>query len=146
MRSRLTSTLITVCLFAPLGCVSASAGTGVGVDSPGSATPDAPVGRAEGESADDLDARKDRMYADYQARLSQASADATACEQLCSLATSICGVQEKLCRIADDHPADDHYQDLCRESKRECQETQQSCIACVESNARRQSVPAQTGE
>lgn len=129
-----------------VGCVTTAGGSGVAVDNPGSATPDAPMGRAEGESADDLDARKDRLYADYRAQVNQASTDAGACEQLCSLATSICGVQEKLCRIADDHPADDHYQDLCREAKRECQETQGSCIACVESNARHQSVPSAAGE
>jgi len=106
------------------------------MESPGNSAPDQPVGRAEGESADELDAQKDRMVDDYRAKVTRASTNPNTCEQLCSLATSICGVQEKLCGIADDHPADDHYQDLCREAKRECSETQASCIACVEANSR----------
>ncbi len=128
--------LAALALASLVGCAAQGGSGSVSMESPGNASPDQPMGRAEGESADDLDAQKDRLVQDYRAKVIRASTDAAACEQLCSLATSICGVQEKLCGIADDHPADDHYQDLCREAKRECSETQSSCIACVEANSK----------
>lgn len=128
--------ILVVGLAGLVGCAAQGGSGSVSMESPGDAMPDQPVGRAEGESADELDAQKDRMVSDYRSKVTRASTDAVACEQLCSLATSICGVQEKLCGIADDHPADDHYQDLCREAKRECSETQASCIACVEHNSK----------
>jgi hypothetical protein len=77
-----------------------------------------------------------RKLVDQQRALSTAaSANAGACEDICSLATSICGVQEKLCSIADKHPGEDEYQGLCREAKQECQAAQEDCIRCVEQHA-----------
>jgi hypothetical protein len=113
------------------GCVNAS--TGPAVVTPGSEpAPDQPEGLADGDSADELDARKDKLVQSMRDLRGAASSDPKQCEDLCSLATSICGVSEKLCNIADDHAGNDHYQDLCREAKRECREAQADCVACVE--------------
>ena len=92
-------------------------------------------GVAEGDSADELNARKQRLYVEFRALVEEGSNDPDTCERLCSLATSICGVQEKLCNIAEDHVGDDHYQSLCREAKRECRDAQDRCIDCVERHA-----------
>lgn len=117
--------------FAGTGCVNAS--TGPAVVTPGSEpAPDQPEGMADGDSADELDARKDKLVESMRELRGAASSDPKQCEDLCSLATSICGVSEKLCNIADDHAGNEHYQDLCREAKRECHEAQADCVACVE--------------
>ena len=94
-----------------------------------------PEGWNEGDSRDELEARLRRLVEQEGAMKSAASASAGACEDICSLATSICGVQEKLCSIADRHPGEDEYQGLCREAKQECRAAQEDCIACVEKHA-----------
>jgi hypothetical protein len=99
-------------------------------------SPDRPDGLAEGDSATELDARKDKLMEQLRSMRAVASTDPETCEGLCSLATSICGVAEKLCNIADEHTGEDDYQALCREAKRECHEAQQDCVACVEGLAR----------
>lgn len=126
-----TAGLLVVSSLAVSGCVNAS--TGPAVVTPGSEpAPDQPQGLADGDSADELDARKDKLVESMRELRAAASSDPKQCEDLCSLATSICGVSEKLCNIADDHAGNDHYQDLCREAKRECREAQADCVACVE--------------
>lgn len=94
---------------------------------------------AEGHHDDDsmgsLKLRLDGLKSKQSTLVQAASADAGVCEDLCSLATSICAVQEKLCELADAHAGDDEYQGLCREAHQECREAQESCIACVQSNS-----------
>lgn len=127
---------LTLLLVAPwgMGCVAQAGGSSV---VPGSTDPreDQPEGWAEGESAQELKLRKDRLYTEFRGVVGEPVATPDACEKVCSLATSICGVQEKLCNIADDHPGEAEYQNLCREAKKECRETQDACIACVENHA-----------
>lgn len=116
------------------GCTKAVAGPAV--VSPGSEpTADEPEGLAEGDSAAELDARKDKLVAQLKDVEQAADTDPQVCEDLCSLATSICGMTLKLCSIADDHAGNDDYQNLCREAKRDCREAQEDCVACAESLA-----------
>jgi hypothetical protein len=89
------------------------------------ARPDA-AGPHEGDSALELDARLKRLREDQTQ------------QDVCSLATSICGVKEKLCNIADEHPGDADYQELCRKAKQECQQAQEACVGCVERHQGRQ--------
>lgn len=91
-----------------------------------------PDGRDETLDAGTLRKRLDAMVMQERELQPHAATDAGKCEDLCELATSICGVQEKLCDLADDHPDDDAYQDLCREARNECREAQESCVRCVE--------------
>jgi hypothetical protein len=91
-----------------------------------------PEGHAEGDSREELERRLRRLLADQAPIAAAATGDPEACEKLCSLSTSICGVQEKLCNIAAEHGGDDSYQQLCREAKLECRHAQESCISCVE--------------
>lgn len=126
-----------ICVAAGLApaCTTQS-GTGTATVTPGEdARPDAPEGRSEGDSRDELEARMHKLVAEQKARVEAASGSAAACEDLCSLATSICGVREKLCAIADEHPGDESYQALCREAKQECQAAQNDCVRCVERHA-----------
>ncbi len=115
-----------------------------GHDEAGPKAADAPLEEPhEGETASELAARLDRLRTrqrDFQAR---AASDVAACENLCALATSICGIQEKLCSLADERPGDEDYQRLCRQAKVECREAQDACVACVE---RHSSQPASSAE
>ena len=118
------------------GCAGSSNAGSMTLEGPEGPGIDRPEGRAEGSSADELDLRKDRLYEEFKAVVQRANTgDGSGCEKLCSLQVSICGVQAKLCNVADEHPNDDHYQQLCREAKRECQETYEACVLCVEKHA-----------
>lgn len=97
---------------------------------------DQPEGWGEGDSRDELKARLTRLVEQQRVMATAAAASAGACEDICSLATSICGVQEKLCSIADEHPGEDEYQGLCREAKQECRAAQDDCIGCVEKHTK----------
>lgn len=96
-----------------------------------------PEGQHEDDSAGSLKARLENLASQRASKLEPASTDPGVCEELCSLATTICSVQEKLCELADEHAGDDEYQGLCREARQECREAQDSCVACVESNSAR---------
>ena len=114
-----------------------TAGTGAGTVSPGGAS-DGELqgeGRQEGESADELELRLRRLVSEQEGLVVPASSEPDTCEDLCSLATSICGIKEKLCNLADRHPNDPSYTNLCREAKQECGDSQDACIQCVEHHA-----------
>ncbi|RMH00273.1 MAG: hypothetical protein D6705_00855 [Deltaproteobacteria bacterium] len=86
----------------------------------------------EGETAPELAERLRRLRTQQGEYLPASAKDPDACEYVCSLATSICGVKEKLCRLADERPADETYQQYCREAKLACKNAQDNCIGCVE--------------
>ena len=94
-----------------------------------------PEGIQEGDSVPELEKRLERLTGEQAARMDDAMADTQACHDLCSLSVSICEVQVKLCDIADRHPQEGSYQELCREAQQECQEAQQSCEDCVGEHA-----------
>ena len=94
-----------------------------------------PVGVQEGDSVPELQVRLERLSGEQAARMDDAMDDTQACHDLCSLSASICEVQVKLCDIADRHPQEGSYQELCREAQQECQEAQTSCEGCVGEHA-----------
>ena len=122
--------------FAASACTTGRAGEGPTI-TPGEtgAHADQPEGWGEGDSRDELQLRLRKLVEQQRAMASAAGASPSTCEDICSLATSICGVQEKLCSIADKHPGEEAYQGLCREAKQECREAQDDCIRCVEQHA-----------
>ncbi|MCA9710505.1 MAG: hypothetical protein KDK70_31985 [Myxococcales bacterium] len=106
-------------------------GNGAAPDGPG------PQGPNESdESIDDLRARLDRLHAKQAEMATSSDGSFGVCEDLCSLASSICSVKEKLCEVADRHPGEEEYQGLCRKAELECSETEDSCVACVEARER----------
>lgn len=94
-----------------------------------------PTGIQEGDSVPELEKRLERLTGEQAARMDDAMADTQACHDLCSLSASICEVQVKLCDIADRHPQEGSYQELCREGQQECQEAMTSCEDCVGEHA-----------
>ncbi len=120
---------------AALSACGPTAGGG-GTVTPGgnNAVPDGPDpdGRDEGNNIGDLKARLDRLRTKQAEMASESEASFGVCEDLCSLASSICSVKEKLCDIADQHPGEEEYQGLCRKAELECGEAEDSCVACVE--------------
>ena len=114
------------------GCNQATAG---GTVTPGDGEPRPgadPQGAHMGDSLGELKLRLEQLKRRQLQVIPAANQDKAVCEDVCSLATSICGVAEKLCNLADDHPQDPEYQNLCREARLECKEAQDSCIGCVE--------------
>ncbi len=94
-------------------------------------------GPHEGQSAAELKLRLDKLAEQQAGLIPAASRDPNTCEEVCSLATSICSVQEKLCEIADGHPSEVEYQALCRDARQECREAQDACVRCVELHRKR---------
>jgi hypothetical protein len=101
-----------------------------------------PEGRDEGDNIGDLKARLERLSKEQQVKASSSDASFGVCEDLCSLASSICTVKEKLCDVADRHPGEEEYQALCRKAELECSEAEDSCVACVETHERRDEAAA----
>jgi hypothetical protein len=102
-----------------------------------------PEGREEGDNnVDDLRVRLERLTREQDDRSSSSDGSFGACEDLCSLASSICTVKEKLCEVADRHPGEEEYQGLCRKADLECSESEDSCVACVEARESREAAAA----
>lgn len=91
-----------------------------------------PEGPNEGNNIGDLEARLDRLRVQHTKVSHSSDGSFGVCEDLCSLASQICTVKEKLCEIADRHPGEDEYQGLCRKAELECNEAEDSCVDCVE--------------
>ena len=93
-------------------------------------------GLNESDTLGDLRNRLHRLVSDRGGLDETAASDAGVCEDLCGLATDICAVKEKVCELADAHPGDASYQELCREAQQECRASQESCVDCVQGHAR----------
>lgn len=124
-----------------LGVLMASSACQMGARGGGSATPGGngavsegpdPEGPNEGDNIGDLKARLDRLRTEQAQMMSSSDGSFGVCEDLCSLASKICTVKEKLCEIADRHAGEDEYQGLCRKAVLECNEAEDSCVDCVE--------------
>jgi len=102
-----------------------------GTRTPGTRAGPEPDGPQEGDSVPELVKRLERLSGEQAARMDDAMTDIQACHDLCSLSASICEVEVKLCDIADRHPQEGSYQELCREAQQECREAQTSCEDCV---------------
>ena len=103
-----------------------------------------PEGEEEGNDVGSLQARLERLSREQDAKASGSDGSFGACEDLCSLASSICTVKEKLCEVADRHPGEEEYQGLCRKAELECSEAEDSCVACVETRESREEAAAST--
>jgi hypothetical protein len=101
-----------------------------------------PEGQEEGDDVGALRARLDRLSTQQHEKASGSDGSFGACEDLCSLASSICTVKEKLCDVADRHPGEEEYQGLCRKAELECSEAEDSCVACVEARESREGAKA----
>ena len=101
-----------------------------------------PEGEEEGNDVGALEARLERLTSQQHDRASSSDGSFGACEDLCSLASSICTVKEKLCEVADRHPGEEEYQGLCRKAELECSEAEDSCVACVEARESREGAKA----
>ncbi|MCH9685312.1 MAG: hypothetical protein K0V04_28005 [Deltaproteobacteria bacterium] len=119
-------------LLAVAGC-GARAGGGRTVTPGNGRVPDGPGpdGQQEGNNIGDLKHRLDALTVEQAEKASTSDASFDTCEDLCSLASSICSVKEKMCSIADQHPGEDEYQQLCRKAELQCSEAEDSCVACV---------------
>ena len=90
-----------------------------------------PDGQQEDNSFPSLKARLRELKEKQQAAAVKAMSEISRCEELCSIATQICEVAERLQVIADRHPQEETYQTLKREAQLECREAKQSCVNCV---------------
>ena len=127
--------LCSLMLVSGFGCARSSSGQ-VNVPEEGTRShEEAAEGRQEGDSPEELRLRLGKLNDSHQQLFGAATEDPSKCEDLCSLATSICGIKEKLCNIADEHVGREEYQRLCREAKQDCGAARESCIDCVEMHA-----------
>lgn len=116
------------------GCGPSASGGGTVTPGGNGNVPDGPdpEGRDEGDDIGALETRLDRLSREQATKASSSDASFGVCQDLCSLASSICTVKEKLCDVADRHPGEEEYQGLCRKAELECSEAEDSCVACVE--------------
>lgn len=126
------------------GCGPSASGGGTVTPGGNGNVPDGsdPQGPNEGDDVGDLKARLERLSTEQAQKASASDATFGVCEDLCSLASSICTVKEKLCDVADRHPGEEEYQGLCRKAELECSEAEDSCVACVQARERREEAAA----
>lgn len=53
------------------------------------------------------------------------------CEEVCELSEGVCTSSEKICRIAQRHPAEPYFADRCAWSGRECTQASERCQRCA---------------
>jgi hypothetical protein len=90
-----------------------------------------PHGQHLGTSAAELEIRLEALATKRDAAMHDAMSDVEVCEDLCSLATSICEVAKRLEVIANRNAGNESYQQLSREAQLECREAMESCTNCV---------------
>jgi hypothetical protein len=134
------------CAVVGLGLATLVAGCGQSAAGGGTVTPGGngnvpegsdPEGQSEGDNIGDLKARLERLSAAQAEKASRSDASFGVCEDLCSLASGICTVKEKLCEVADRHPGEEEYQGLCRKAELECSEAEDACVTCVQARESR---------
>lgn len=121
------------------GCGPSAAGGGTVTPGGNGNVPDGsdPEGRDEGDDIGDLKARLERLSTAQAEKASTSDTSFGVCEDLCSLASGICTVKEKLCEVADRHPGEEEYQGLCRKAELECSEAEDACVTCVQARESR---------
>jgi hypothetical protein len=126
------------------GCGPSASGGGTVTPGGNGNAPDGsdPEGQEEGDDVGALRQRLERLSTQQHEKASGSDGSFGACEDLCSLASSICTVKEKLCEVADRHPGEEEYQGLCRKAELECSEAEDSCVACVETRESREGAAA----
>jgi hypothetical protein len=137
-----TAVILGACLLAT-GCAATAGGGTVTPGGNGNVRDGSdPEGDEEGNDVGALRQRLERLSSEQDAKASDSDGSFGACEDLCALASSICGVKEKLCEVADRHPGEEEYQSLCRKAELECSEAEDSCVACVEARETREEAAA----
>jgi hypothetical protein len=100
-----------------------------------------PQGQHEGMSAGELEKRLGDLTRQRDGAIGTAMSDVDRCEELCSLATSICEVAKRLEVIANRNAGNESYQQLKREAQLECREAMESCTHCVSGFENQESTP-----
>jgi hypothetical protein len=57
--------------------------------------------------------------------------DRSRCERVCELADTTCGLHERVCSLAEDHPDDARYEAACRRAEDQCDAARRHCESCA---------------
>ncbi|MCA9662510.1 MAG: hypothetical protein KC486_29490 [Myxococcales bacterium] len=52
------------------------------------------------------------------------------CSDVCSLSTSICDLEGHICGLAQRHPGEDRYAQVCERASGDCRAAQEACDGC----------------
>lgn len=52
------------------------------------------------------------------------------CERICGLATTICELRSHICELADEHPNELRYEQVCERASLDCQRATTACEGC----------------
>lgn len=55
---------------------------------------------------------------------------ATRCERICNIADATCGLEAKICELADAHAGEPRYGRVCDRARHDCELASESCNAC----------------
>lgn len=56
--------------------------------------------------------------------------NASRCERVCDLAEAICGLESKICDMADRHPTERRYAETCARAESDCDRASAACTDC----------------
>lgn len=54
------------------------------------------------------------------------------CSTICDLASSTCGLEQQICRLANDHQDETRYRDSCERAELDCEVSAEACRDCTE--------------
>ena len=52
------------------------------------------------------------------------------CTSICALTEAVCGLQRRICQLADEHSGEQNYQDLCTRAGEDCERAAAACDVC----------------
>jgi hypothetical protein len=56
--------------------------------------------------------------------------DEDPCSRICAIATSVCGLRERICVLADAHADESRYAAACKRAERDCARATEACDDC----------------
>jgi hypothetical protein len=56
--------------------------------------------------------------------------DEDPCSRICSIATAVCGLRERICLLADEHADEPRYAAACKRAERDCTRATEACDDC----------------
>ncbi|MGB1013852.1 MAG: hypothetical protein ACPG4T_06950 [Nannocystaceae bacterium] len=52
------------------------------------------------------------------------------CQNVCDIAQTMCGLQNRICQLASQHPDKPRYRQVCSQAQGDCSNAQEACHAC----------------
>lgn len=109
---------------------SGAGASGGGRGTPPSSAPPAPRPSAKTSHSETRPAPERRPAPAVDAVAAEEEATGGRCQTICDLSAATCDLEGKICDLAQRHPGDARYADLCRRADEDCRVAAEACQRC----------------